>query len=427
MQKNLKQLTVFEHQKLRLGDTVNGIEFDLETLTALQKYYGESGVPYYTLIHNGVCFNEYVGVIQVRNFLIEVLPKADNVRLQAEGHLENVAWRDILIKMLFSVGMFDIHAPSSSSLKLRQNSILDLYFELFIKEVEYLLHIGLVKKYRKKDGNLNALKGRINFAKQIQHNLIHAEMFYMNHSTYDVEHHIHLILYKAIRVLRQINMYSQLHSRIGNLMLYFPEMPDIKISPAIFDRIVLDRKTKHYEGAIKIARLILLRLSPDISRGSDEVLALMFDMNKLWEKFIYVSLRKNREEGLIVKEQSPKKFWRAQGGSASTMRPDIVVKMDNRCVVLDTKWKSLKGSNPSPEDLRQMFVYHQYFEAERVALVYPGNTGSVNKGKYLDPFTAEDTNKECSIVVIDVNANILEWQKDIYIKLSNMWSYAHTV
>jgi 5-methylcytosine-specific restriction enzyme subunit McrC len=222
-------------------------------------------------------------------------------------------------------------------------------------------------------------------------------------------------------------MYSQLHSRIGNLMLYFPEMPDIKISPAIFDRIVLDRKTKHYEGAIKIARLILLRLSPDISRGSDEVLALMFDMNKLWEKFIYVSLRKNREEGLIVNEQSPKKFWRAQGGSASTMRPDIVVKMDNRCVVLDTKWKSLKGSNPSPEDLRQMFVYHQYFEAERVALVYPGNTGSVNKGKYLDPFTAEDTNKECSIVVIDVNANILEWQKDIYIKLSNMWSYAHTV
>lgn len=407
-----KYITVFEHQAIKLNQEFDGIKFDAPRLKALQTYYGEKGVPYFSLIHNGVRFNEYVGVIQVGDTVIEVLPKADKLPSASN---EKTEWRNILVKMLFAVGVFDIQAPSSSFLKLKSNSILDLYFELFIKEVEYLLHNGLVKQYRKKEGNVTALKGCLQFGKNIQQNLTHQERFYVRYTTYDVEHKLHFILYKTIRLLRRINTNTGLHSRIGALLLHFPEMPDVKISEATFDKLVFNRKTQSYKKAIDIAKLLLLQYHPDVIKGRDNVLALMFDMNELWEKFVYVSLRKHKKSNTTITAQTSKFFWQPESGYRSKIIPDIVVnKGRDDCVVLDTKWKNLNGYNPSPDDLRQMYVYHEYYNAKRVALIYPGKE-SVKSGVYLDVKTGKgmDKEKKCSVISLSVDKDIKKWQKNI--------------
>jgi 5-methylcytosine-specific restriction enzyme subunit McrC len=406
-----KHITVFEHQAIRVNQIIDGVKFDEPKLKALQKYYGEKGVPYFSLIHNGVKFNEFVGVIQVDNTVIEVLPKADN---RFAGSDEKNHWRDILIDMIFAVGVFDIHAPSSSSLKIKSNSILDLYFELFINETEYLLHSGLVKQYRKREGNVTALKGNLKFAQHIQQNLTHQERFYVSHTTYDYEHKMHIILYKTIRLLTQINTNAALHSRLGALMLNFPEMPDMNVSESTFSKLVFDRKTQRYKKAIEIARLILLQYHPDVSRGRNYVLALMFDMNKLWEQFVYISLRKHKANDVTITAQTSKYFWKPQSGYRSKIRPDIVVNKDKEnCMVLDTKWKNLKGYNPSSDDLRQMYVYHEYYDANKVALVYPGEKTSKTGGKFLDPKTSSETVMECNVISIGVESKIKEWQYQI--------------
>jgi 5-methylcytosine-specific restriction enzyme subunit McrC len=134
MKSNRQYITVFEHQTIRLNQKIGEVTFDEHKLNALQSYYGNTGVPYYTLIHNGVCFNEYVGVIQIGETVIEVLPKAD---LAYDTPSDKKLWRNKLIEMLYAVGIFDIQAPSSSSLKLKSNCILDLYFELFITQVQH--------------------------------------------------------------------------------------------------------------------------------------------------------------------------------------------------------------------------------------------------------------------------------------------------
>lgn len=412
MKPNKKHITVFEHQAIRLNQEIDGVKFDEHRLKALQGYYGEKGVPYFSLIHNGVRFNEYVGVIQVGEIVIEVLPKADNT---FAGANEKKQWRDILIHMLFAVGIFDIHAPSSSALKLKSNLILDLYFELFINEIEYLLHSGLVKQYRKKEGNVTALKGSLQFGKQIQHNLTHQERFYVKHTTYDVEHKLHFILYKTIRLLKQINTNVGLHSRIGVLLLHFPEMPEIRVTEATFEKLIFTRKNQSYKKAIDIAKLLLLQYHPDVSKGGNNVLALMFDMNKLWEQFVYVSLRKHKQTSTTITAQTSKFFWKPESGNRSKMRPDIVVNKDKAdCMVLDTKWKNLNGFNPSPDDLRQMYVYHEYYGAKRVALVYPGSESSKSSGVYLDPKTSKAIDKECSVISLSVEPRIKQWQQNIY-------------
>src|SRR5688572_33252646 len=118
-------ITVFEHETLK----ADGVRLHTDQLKAFQRFYGEKGTPYFSLVHNGVRFNEFVGVIQVGNTTIEVLPKADK-----NSNKED--WKNMLIGMLRTVNHFEVHTPSSSSLKLRSNSILDLYFELFLNEVE---------------------------------------------------------------------------------------------------------------------------------------------------------------------------------------------------------------------------------------------------------------------------------------------------
>ena len=402
--KNKNTITVFEHQVLRADDS--GIS--KKALAALQNFYGEKGVPYYSLIHKGVKFCEYVGVLQVGKYTIEILPKADKNENKEE-------WKRMLIDMLRAVGIFDIQAPSTSALSLKANSILDLYFKLFLDETEQLLHKGLVKRYHKTEGNRTALKGNILFGKHIQQNLVHQERFYVRYTTYDNEHSLNCVLYKTIQLLQRINTNSAINSKIGALLLNFPEMPSIKIDEAFFEKLIYNRKTEHYKKAIEIAKLLLLSYHPDISKGKNDVLALMFDMNLLWEQFVYRSLKKYNSKKYQISPQSYKYFWRKSGGNRMKMIPDIVIhKENNEKVVLDTKWKNIGDYNPSPEDLRQMYTYGKYHNNAQTALIYPGDKCDFIKGSF---FKEEDNNidstQTCGILKIKVEHPIKTWQASI--------------
>lgn len=87
---------------------------------------------------------------------------------------------------------------------------------------------------------------------------------------------------------------------------------------------------------------------------------------------------------------------------------------------MDTKWKNLNGYNPSPDDLRQMYVYHEYYRANKVGLVYPGSELLQTMGTYLYPVTGKEVDKECSIFSIPVEGNIKQWQRSIY-KVFESW------
>ena len=411
MSSQKKNITVFEHETLSLGSDAKSIT--QTQLEALQGFYGEKGVPYYSLTNQGVKFNEYVGVIQVGSTSIEVLPKADKT-----GDANK--WRSLLISMMRTVGLFSKEAPSSSNLRLRPNSILDLYFELYISEVEGLIRKGLIKKYRRIQGNCNALKGSINFSKHISKNLIHQERFFVNYTTYDHDHLLHAILLKALKLLSRINSNHILSSRINVLLINFPELKDIQVSESVFNRIITNRKTSQYSSALDIARLILLNYHPDVISGRDNILALMFNMNMLWEKFVYVSLRKHKPEGSTIHAQNKKYFWKPENGSRSSyMEPDIVLnKGTNDCLVIDTKWKNIGKANPSSNDLRQIYVYMKYYGAKKVALVYPGVTSDPRSGNFYkhniqSKAESDLSQQECSVISISVEEDTREMQKSI--------------
>ena len=401
MSKERKHITVYEHQSLRVKEE----ELTQEVYDQFVKFYG-NGVPYFSLIRNGVQFNEYVGAIQIGNTLIEVLPKADK---NASDDNKNT-WKNALIDMLRAVHGFDVKAPTESSLALKNNSVLDLYFEMFVKEVERLLHSGLVKKYRRTEGNLTALKGSLVFSQQISKNLVHQERFYTKYTTYDTEHLLHIILYQTILLLKRINTSPKLLNRINSLVLNFPVMSNQKITEATFERITLNRKTQDYKQALSIARLLLLNYHPDLNKGSKHVLALMFDMNLLWEQFVLASLKKSNN--IKVTGQNSKGFWKPRNGQTRTIRPDIKLTNDQGTFILDTKWKNI-DTKPSIEDVRQMYAYHHYFHAKKVALLYPGDNDYVNGNFVKIDNTEIHNDQECGLMFVNSNKNVKDWQKEI--------------
>ncbi|MBN2174983.1 MAG: hypothetical protein JW731_12690, partial [Bacteroidales bacterium] len=354
-------IQVFEHERLTLHPDAWGRELSKPELEKLYDFNDKNNNIYFTGIRDGIKFNSYVGVIQIGNLTLEILPKADRRKEITKEEFEHSShkWRNVLLKMLAVCHQIRIDAVSEASLHRRYNSILDLYFEIFIDEVEKLLRKGLIKQYRINEGNVSALKGRLNFGQNIEKNLIHRERFYTHHQVYNHDHLINQILGYALVILNRVTSNVNLKDRLSRVNLDMPELSHVVIQKNHFSKIPENRKTVMYLEALKIARMIILNYSPDIKTGHDNMLALLFDMNQLWEEYIFRMLVRAKPENCKVNFQNSQVFWKTQAYS-KTIRPDLVIsttsngKIEN--IIIDTKWKVIDYQNPADDDLKQMFA-----------------------------------------------------------------------
>lgn len=366
-------IQVFEHDKLTSKSLCSkGEELGDKIIDKLWQYNDSNKNIYFEAIRHGVKFKNYVGVIQIGGTTIEILPKAD--KLNTTSATEKDVWHNVLLKMLAHCKKIKVNAVSEASLRKRYQSLLDLYFEVYLNEVNQLVQQGLIKKYNQNRGNVLALKGRLDFAKNIQQNVIRQERFFTTHQVYDYNHLANQILYKALKVLKTISNNSYLIDGINRLLANFPEINEIEINKSHFDKITTNRKTASYNEALKIAKMILLNYSPDIKGGDENMLALLFDMNKLWEEYIYRMLLKVDDPSLKVNFQNRDKFWESK-----VIKPDIVItktevikgeKKENHFII-DTKWKIKEFAEPDDDDLKQMYVYNMYWKSEKSMLLYP--------------------------------------------------------
>ncbi len=368
-------ITVFEHDKLTRESYPALNERHLKALLRLNEFHN---FDYFEPIHNGIRLKQYVGIIQVDRLTIEILPKTDK-----NTNANN--WRRLLLSMLKACGRIKAYSSGFASVKKQNLNLLDVYFDLFLSEVEGLLRRGLVKKYRKKTGNLNVMKGKLEFSGNIRENTIHKERFYTSHQVYDHDHLLNQVISYALSVVEVFSGGSYLFDRCKRALFWFPETSNVRLNRKKLDSIVLNRKTKPYADALSLARLIILNYSPDISVGREKMISLLFDMNKLWEEFVFIETKKALfEEEFVVRGQDSRPFI-----SHNFLKPDITIthKSDpSRVYVIDTKWKQPKGRSAAVSDLRQMYAYGRFWNAKKTILLYPGESSS---GEF-DNYKTED-------------------------------------
>lgn len=366
-------IRVLEHSLLTIGDQQGEARFLERHWQQLLRYHSTgAGRRYYDIRHQGIRFKHYVGVLQAGDLTIEVLPKADAVPDTATPPTENFdRWRRLLLRMLAEAGLLPVDSFNTALLHERENSLLDLYLALFLTEVETLLHRGLVKRYRQRDGQVKALKGSLLFGPHLARNVVHQERFYTRHQTYDPNHLPHRLLRQALVVLPALTPSPTLHGQAARALLAWPEVAAVRPTPATFARLRYDRKTAAYRPALRIARLLLLRLSPEVSSGPQELIALFFNMNHIWEAYLLRTLRRLAPAGWVVSKPAKVVFWQAENGQQSRMQPDILLRHPTHgSIILDAKWKR-PDNRHAETDLRQLFAYAHHFGATRVRLLYP--------------------------------------------------------
>ena len=285
-----KVIQVFEHGSLE----VDGDEgFTKKHFNNLIKLNDKNNRKYFEIGYKKITFRSYVGVIQSGNLLIEILPKADggDDTQEAKNH-----WQEALIKMLQVCKYIKIHTNNKADIRLTTSRLLDVIFISFLQEVSSVLHSGKIKKYRIQSNNVNYLKGRLNFPKNIIKNYIHKERFYTDHQVYDFNNFYNKVLKCGLNIINQTALSQPIINECRRLLFYFEDVENKTFFAKDFENIRVSRNSEKYKNAIELAKLIILNHQPDILGGRNNVITLLFDMNMLFEKYVYRLLDRKSEE-----------------------------------------------------------------------------------------------------------------------------------
>ncbi len=309
---------------------------------------------------------QYVGVIETPDFTIEILPKL-------YGEVDNEKLREVLVRMLLVTNQSSSIRQFKASVSLRKNSLSEIIIQSFLRELQNYVESGLQHEYKKIVGNLDKVKGQILISQQIKKNILAPTKFYCRYSKYVADNELNQFFKTCLIAMSHVSRDTQNKYTIGDLLLLFDEIESVNVDKAIAFRIEFNSINERAHDAYKYGRLFLENLHATLNAGLTEVYTMMFDMEKLYELFVYriaymvfgsrVTYQK-KGNYLISRNSDGKKFI--------SLRPDLTIKMLNgkQCIV-DTKWK-LPRKFVKESDVYQMNAYSTGIKnVEKVILLYP--------------------------------------------------------
>lgn len=359
---SLPVFSVFEHDVLRVGEQWGNTTFTehhLESLVALSVRLKHK---YFSLGHRSVRFKNYVGILATSQLTIEILPKVDR-----QTGKRQASWQGILVDLLRACRFVRPESTGLAFLGAKPGDLLEWYLQVFIDELKALLRHGLLHQYRNREADLGVLKGRLNVSHQVRKNLFHRERFHVAYDEFSERHPANVMIGAALQKLQFLLLGTELQTQIRYLAKCFPQPVAGEILPLLLpEDLQKDRRLMRYNQALSIARHILQDEHPDVQAGPYRGLALLFDMNLLFEEYLYRQLLHWKGNKIQIERQQSTIFW-----GHNRLRPDLVIASPQDRWVLDTKWRVLPNLQPTADELRQIYVYCDYFKARRGVLIFP--------------------------------------------------------
>lgn len=319
---------------------------------------------------NTLVAQNFVGVIHLGAYQVEVLPK-----IEAE---ENRV-RQNLLQMVATTLNLKLHGGELGLLDRANQSILEVLIRLYCDLLWEAVHKGMVRRYESRQDNLVVLRGRLNVAQQLRHNLARPDRLHCIFDEFTQDNALNRVLKAALRVLFRFARTESSSKSLAELLFCFEGVADMPARAIQWEQATTDRLSERYAPLIRMARLFIDGATPDLTAGGGDGFAVLFDMNQLFEEYVGKQVQYiTAEHGLVAKLQGPKRHLAVRDGGAPCfeLRPDIVVmETGNHLAVIDTKWKRLKSNGVREEistsDLYQMFAYAKQYQVPTVILLYP--------------------------------------------------------
>lgn len=347
----------------------------------LQRRYGHNGALPISFINGKIKTSYYVGTIKYRNIQIEILPKFlahNNAPNRNKIAIEN------LMYMLNYTKRLDIKWNLGARLSDCPNLFQETLIKIFIESLFDSLKRFTPKNYVLTEDNLHFIRGKLKLSAHIRCNACNAARFYCEYDEFSEDNQLNQLFLYVSKLLYGITQNANNKKLLKFVIDYYSDITEKTFNIYNIQSIHLTRNQHIFKTPFMLAKMFLEHSATDMSAHRMENIALMWNMNELFEEFVFgfinhhknyfgfdnVSYQKTKK--LLVKTETNKSCCKAT-------YVDIMITQSgsHHKIILDTKYKTPSSlTDISSADIYQVATYcalHGCAENVRAVLLYPSN------------------------------------------------------
>ena len=305
----------------------------------------------------------YVGLIQTKCLVLEILPKVYTSNNDEQNS------REIFLNMLLKINNIpQAKDGTNANVDTKEMNIFEVFITLFINHIDTLIKKGIKSDYITVEDNLNYLKGKLQLSKHLRHNLVHKEKFYVEFDEYMQDRVENRLLKTCIDFLLNKSTNYDNQSKLRQQLFFFDEVSystNIEYDLSCVQNI--HRGMEHYEMPLKFTKIFLTKQSFTPIKGDTLAFSLLFQMNIIFERYVAKLLDECDDvKDLITSMKGQYNLLKSENQNKVYIEPDYLI--NKKTIIGDAKWKLIEKANKdikiSPSDVYQVNSYLHYFNCD---------------------------------------------------------------
>ena len=308
----------------------------------------------------GIRTKKYIGTIVFKGEQLNIYPRVFSTEKEdhdtddlTQKHLLNnlVRWIEYCNKLDYPFINVSSELNDSEDLK-------ELFITLYIGYVRSAIERGLYYQYVDETEDCTSIKGKFDIKDYMITKIPNgqANKFRCTYSNFEFDNLVNRIIKCTCKQLMKIT--SKKNQKIlRTILTRLNEVSDVQCSPNDCDRIRLSKMHRHYGIIISMSKMFLLNKMSNYSIDTNQSFCFLFPTDILFEGFIGGFLKEVLSEvgGRVSLQESrmslvEKIIYKGEtSGAAFTMRHDILVKLNDKVFVLDTKYKEMTRFENNPD------------------------------------------------------------------------------
>jgi 5-methylcytosine-specific restriction enzyme subunit McrC len=275
-------------------------------------------------------------------------------------------------RVFFLVGYsrgFDL--PPAGADLAADPDLVEVFATVYLNILQRSLRRGLLLGYVRRDEAEPAVRGRVRFGDQARRRYGLPLPVEVSYDDYTADTELNQLIKASLRRLSALHLRStRTRRRLAEMLAVFDGVSDIRFDRRSLPAFSYNRLNERYRQPLELARLIIQNTSPALKAGDVSTVALTFDMNVVFEDFIFAAIG-----DALRAFGEPAERW-CHGRSVAldeaallNPEPDLSLWRRGRCVFVgDAKYKvTARGTI---DDLYQLLAYCSATDLREGLLIY---------------------------------------------------------